>query len=276
MPTPPTQTGPVLLSQCPVSYAILRESPLTIQGEFGTSGGGWSGTLDFVVDSKDIYAFCQFAGGSQYTVGSATRYIPLSHPDAPTLLCTKIKAVAKGGYTDPNLPVGQTVALSNWSKGFISLTFTSVPWPMDGSAPMMTTETRAGSEVYTLAGSKLKFPSDGTIIQADAGITVPTTVYTLTIYLAVSLDDSALNALLGNVNNATFLGNPAGTIRFDGFNSQSTMTGSGQQAYTRTLMLTYRPVPWIQFLRPNGVWEAAVKPDSSYVYTASDLSPLTA
>lgn len=76
---------------------------------------------------------------------------------------------------------------------------------------------------------------------------------------------------------APFLGWSAGTVRFDGAEAEIAQTISYQNTYTRTLSCTFRPRPWNEILRPDGVWEAPVNRDSGdYLYRAADLSPLFA
>jgi hypothetical protein len=260
----------VTFASCPVPYQILRDPPHTIDGDWQS---GYKGDVSFVVAASDLATFCIWAGGSPYkiTVGSSTvtRLIPVSHPDYSSLLCKKISSTAFGSFTPTNTP-----GLTNFSHARITLGFESVPFATDGSTPFMVTSTRAGSEVYTVAGSKLTFPSDGSTLQSDAGVTVPTIVYQVTTYLAPSLNDVTYGAILATpVNSAVFLGQPIGTMRFDSFSSETTMTVGGN-AYQTTFMFTFRPVPWNQFLRPNFVWEAPTAPGGGYVYGASDLNVL--
>ena len=278
MPTPPSHSGPVILSDFTPRGAapvILRESPLTVNGQFGA---GWQGTIDYWVEARDLYAFAQFATGNPYTVGSAIRYIPLSHPDAPNLLCTGIRSVARGHFTTPDDvagSTGRTVTLSNWSHAQISCSFTSVPYATDGSTPFMTKETIGASEEYSLAGKKLVFPSDGKRLDADATLSVPIVVYVYTIYMAYALDDSIINPLLtAPVSSASVGGIAAGLLRLDNYRSTLAVTQGGQSAYTRTIQLAWRPIDWNYFLRPEATWEVVEKPDSSNVYGTSDLNVL--
>lgn len=269
----PTAVPPaiVTLASCPVAYSIARKNPLKIRGNINE---GWSGEITFAVKAEDLYSFCTFAGGSKKTIDmgggvTATRYIPLSHPDLTKLLCTRIDGEAIGGYTATN-----TEALSNWSNAFVTLSFTSVPYLIDGSTPFQTIEVNEGLEVYTLAGSKLKFPSDSSYLQADAGKTVGTAIYSNTIYLSGALNDGVINPLKGKCNASVLLGQPIGTLRFDTWSAKIVMTSNFETSYTRSIKLTQRDVPWNQFLRPDGVWEAPVKPDGTFVYDLADLSPL--
>ena len=263
----------VTLASCPVSYSILYAEPATLNGE---NGSGWESSYCFKVAYSDMDAFCTFAGGSKVTYTSGgntfTRIIPLSDPDRVRLLCRKIEAKATGGWTP-----GNSAATRNWSHARVKLTFNSVPYLTDGSTPFMDVQTHAGAEAYTLAGTRLAF-SDATPIQADAALIVPTMTYAATIYQAPALADDVVRSLLGQCNSvALTLKTGAcaiGTVRFDGMDSRLTMTADFQQAYMRTLVFTWRPVPWNQFLRPNGVWDTAYGPSSATVYGLSDLTPL--
>lgn len=259
----------------PRFYKILNADPVTIKGTSGaTAGAGYSGTIDFLVNMVDLLDFATFCGGTHKTIDlgggvTADRIIPLSHPGVSKLLCNSIDSRGIGEYTPSN---------PEWcrqhSHAKVKVGFGSVPYATDGSEPFMSHETRAGAEVYTLAGSQLKF-STGENVGADAGITVPTVIHVLTVYLAFSLNDTVLDPLLGSINNATFLGKPAGTIRFDSYTSQETLTADMQRTYTRSIFLTYRPIHWNYFLKPSGVWDLVQKPTTGDpVYALQNLSPL--
>lgn len=273
MPTPTPAV--VTLASCPVAYSILYDPRPTLKGD----EGGWTATLAFKVAMADVFTFCSWAAGTPtlYDLGggvTATRIVPLSHPENTKLLCRGIDATAKGGWT-PGNPVWDR----QWSAASVVLTFKSVPYATDGSAPFMVTETRTGSETYTLAGTRLAF-ADATPIQADAGLNVPVLTYSTTVYQAAALGDDVVAPLTGKVNSSTVqLGDyvcPVGTVRFDGMQSRLSTTATFQKAYERGLMFAFRRYPWNQFLKPTGVWDYAQKPDSSYVYESANLNLLLA
>lgn len=268
----PISPATIVIGNSPVSIiGNPRRSPPTLDFQYGS---GWSADVTFQVAVADCYAFCQFLAGDLYSISlgggvTVNRYIPCSHPDFANLLCLGLKTVHKGGYSGSGTP---TLYQYTWSE--VTASFQSVPYPTDGSTAFYTVETVGGSESYSVAGGKLKFPSDNTPLQVDATVPVPVIQYRVTVYLCYSLNDSVLNPLAGSVNNNTFLGWPAGTIRFDNYTSSLAMTATNTATYTRTLNLSYRAIPWNQLLRPNYVWEAPTAPSGAYLYTAADLSPL--
>lgn len=266
-------TPPVTFSQCPVSYAILRNDPPTLSGD---RDSGWTATVDFLVAIGDMTNFCLFCAGQPYTISSGgvsiTRIIPVVHPNYTSLMCKAISAVPVGGWTGTGASTFQ-----QWSYAKVKVTFGYVPYATDGSQPFMTLNRRGTSEQYTLAGKQLTF-SDGTPIQADASVTVPTITYVIKIFQCAAIDDSQVQTLLGCVNSdsvSAISDNPiaAGYLRFDSFDVDSTVT-AGQTTYSKTLYLSYRAVKWNQFLKPDGTWDYPQRPDGSYVYNTAALSPL--
>jgi hypothetical protein len=228
---------------------------------------------------SDLVAFCQFCAGTPrtYDLGggnTAVRIVPLSHPATSQLVCRKLSSRATGGWTPTNPAWSR-----QWSHAKVKVGFETVPWTSDGASPFLVVNAQSGSETYTLAGVRLTFP-DGSPVQADAGQNVPTTIYQATIYQAASLGDDVWAPLSGKVNaSAIQIGSylcPAGTVRFDGGGGQQVMTANFQSAYTRQLAFAFRPIPWNQFLRPNGVWDTPLKPGGVPVYEAGDFSPLFA
>lgn len=271
---PATPPAIVTLADSPVPYKFLRNGPPTLDGDLG----GWTATMSFLVASGDMFEFCEFCGGTVKTVDmgggvTAQRIIPLSHPFAPKLLCQGVSARMTGNWVD---------TLPDWCKQFslakVDVTFRTVPYQTDGGAPFLVMNNRGASQSYSLAGSKMSFPSDGTPIQADASLNVPILTYSATIYQAVGPGDDVVAPLMGTVNNATLtLGAfpmPAGTFRFDTMDNEVSTTVGSVKSYQRTLMGSFRPVPWNYFLRPNGLWEVALKPNGDPVYAPADHSVL--
>ncbi len=263
--------GRVLLAACPVPYKILYKSPATLKG---SAGSGWAATIDFLVAQSDMFTFCQFAAGTPVVYTTGTKIIPLSHPENNNLLCQGIEGVGTGSFTSGNHSWQR-----NWSHAKVSLTFNSVPFPTDGSTPFLTVETQGGDEVHTIAGQRLAFP-DGSPIQADAGVHVPTLDYNMTIYQATALGDDVVAPLQGTVSNAPLVLGvyswPTGCIRFNTMTARLTLTATFQAAYSRTLSFSCRGIPWNQFLKADGTWDTPTNPGGSTVYTPANLAPLLA
>ena len=255
----------VHLSSCPVAYEMLYSPGATLNG---AAGEGWNAELGFRVGKADLFDFVSWAGGSPQTItvggATVTRYVPLSHPDYPNLLCQGIKSTCTGSYS---------ISLGNWSEAKVILNFKNVPYATDGAQPFLVKRTRASANVYTIAGLKLAF-SDHTPLPADAGVTIPEICYTYMLYMCEALDDALVGSLLGKVNSTSIFGWPAGTVRSDGFNAEETFTAGQIPAYNRELVLTYRPIPWNKFLKPDGTWDYALKPGGGYVYDSADLNQL--
>lgn len=272
MPTPPPPAI-VTFASCPVPFTVLYASKPTLKGQ---ADQGWSAEISFKVAQNDLIAFAQFVAGTPktYTVGSGTvtRIIPVTHPwlgYTTKMVARSIDCELTGEWTPGNEPWAQ-----QWSDARVKVGFATVPWATDGSTPFAVVETNGASETYTLAGVKMAF-SDGTPIQADAGLNVPTLAYSVTIYQAAAIGDDTVAPLLGTINSvAMALGVytwPIGSVRFDGMRSRLTMTSDFNQAYERGLLFNCRPIHWNKFLRSDGTWDFA----TPSAYTLSDLRILT-
>ncbi len=253
---------------------VLYHEPYEVNG---TIGQGWTTKMCVVLPMDEIFTFSTFCGGTLRNVdlgGSvfADRIIPLSDPLNPALLCRSIRAKGTGHYTLANAPY-----LDNWSHVKFELEFGSVPFPVDGSTPFMIVSAETKAEIITVAGAKLTF-GDGSPIQADAGITMPVKNYTVKMYQCPTTDDATCDPLTGLVNTSTVtiggVARSAGTVRFDGQATETTVTTGLATTYTRELKLAWRPIEWNKFLRHDGVWDYAQKPDTTYIYADGDLTAL--
>jgi hypothetical protein len=268
--------GPsVTMDDSPVPYVTLYREPATLQGD----ESGWRSTYTFGVEMQYHDDFCVFLAGSPVVIDlgggtSATRIIPCSDPYRADLLCRRISSVATGGFTPANHE-----AIRNWSHAKVTAEFASVPYAVDGSTPFMTIRSTAAPEAVTAAGKRLKFP-DGTPISADASTTFPTEMHAVTIFNAVdnAPADAALTATYsGTVNNATLMGiYPAYTVRFDGMDRQTTRTATGVISVQKTYYLAYRSIDWRKLMKGDFTWDFAVKPDTTYMYSAVNYNPLFA
>lgn len=287
----PTSPAVVTFAACPVPYAILRDPQVSGSGD---NTSGYSESMTVRVGVADLYNFLLWAGGKAYTIslaggGTATRIIPVSHPVSQGMICQALEWKLFGGYNGShaaltglsgftlNSSTTDALNLVNYQYAAVTLTFKTVPFLTDGSTPFMVVNRQSAGEAYTLAGQKLAFPSDGSLIDADASVAIPTKTFVVTIYQAYSVNDTAIdNAIANPINSASFLGYAAGYLRFDGVDSTTTMTAGFSVSYQISYKFTYRPVPWNQFLRPDGTWEAPKTPGGAFVYGTSDLNALTA
>ena len=273
---PAVSPAVVTLDDSPVDYVILYRQPATLNGD----EAGWRSSYTFGVAAADHDDFCVFlAGGNPIEIdlggSTAFRHIPCSDPYRTDLICKKISSVFTGSYTDSN-----PAPLKNWSHAKVTVEFGSVPYPTDGSTPFMTIGTRAAPEAITLAGRQLKHSSDSTPIQADAAISIAAESMSITIFNAVY--DQAADVTLAatyreTVNSDSLFGiYPAYTLRYDGMDRQVTRTATGQTTCQKTYYFYSRSIDLRKVLRPNGLWDFAVKPDTSYIYTAVPYAPLFA
>ncbi len=264
----------VTLGDSPVDYVILYRQPATLSGD----ESGWRSTYTFGVAAEDHDDFCVFLSGGiaiEIDLGSSTawRHIPCSDPYRVDLICKRISSTFTGSYTS-----GNPDPIKNWSHAKVMVEFGTVPYSVDGSTPFMTLATRAAPEAITLAGRQLVHSTDSSPIQADAAISVAAESLSITIYNAVY--DQAADVTLAatyreTVNSDSLFGiYPAYTLRYDGMDRQTTYTATGQVTCQKTYYFYSRSVDLRKVLRPNGLWDFAVKPDASYIYTPVAYAPL--
>lgn len=125
----------------------------------------------------------------------------------------------------------------------------------------------------------LQWDDDDTYINVDGGRVVGTIAVSLTRYRLVNL--AAVNALFDSylipckVNNATFLGYPAGHVMFNNYSTQETATVFGTKDITASATLLVRSVPWNAGIKPaTGDTIGVHYSDGSKPYPTADFSAL--
>lgn len=254
----------VTLGGAPAPFDILYNPAKELNGDLS----GWSAVMGFRVPLANYLPFVTYVAGRSYAVttgaGTFTRIIPMSHPDFPGLICTKIQT--KG--------TGQISATGQFSWFRVTATFTMVPYNVDGSAPFQTIEATYSTKTYSIANTSFTF-SDGTPSTASSFIAVPEIGYVVTLYQCTQLDDALLGTLIAApLNNNTFFGWPAKTIFLEGMKASLNMASVGTPTYTRVVQFKYRPIDWNKFLRTDGQWDTCLNVAGDPAYQQSDLSQI--
>jgi hypothetical protein len=262
----------VTLADCPVDYTISRTESVLKADE-----SGYSDEITFDVAYEDALTFFNWAGGLVHSIESPVgsgfyvqRIIPLSHPEISTMIVRGL-SMQRYGTQAETTNVHTLAAL--FSRAKITATFKSVPWPTDGSSPFMEIETQKGAEVYTIGTAKYRF-ADGTPIDADCGVVIPTSTFSISIYSCPVIGTAESDPLLGKLNITEFMGKPPGTVRYDGMSTKFSKAANFVDQWSRHMSFAYRPIPWNYFLHPSGDWLLALKPDGSPAYEPAELNVL--
>lgn len=242
-----------LLADMPVACPILRDPAPTYRG----GPDGRSATMAFKVAIDDVTAFIHHAIGTLEVINygggvTAERVVPLVYPDDPEM---HLVAYDLEYFGTPNGD-GTSVFADQFSHARIFCEFATLPFGVGGDTPFYTLTSDYGVTVETIPGSVLTFPSDSSSLSGEYGLTVATISYTLTQFMSVTPIPYAVASLVGSVNSVAWGIFPAGTLRFDGAQSQYAR-GMFSQTLVKSYALKFRPRPWQEVMRADGVWEEA-------------------
>jgi hypothetical protein len=187
--------------------------------------------------------------------------------DRKGLYARNIECEGKGATSSPTNP---------YSYAQITVEFRTPDQDFSDSA-WSTKRLRFSANAVTLPGVPFKWPSDNRRVNQDIAILVPQVELSYVRFWVADIDriSEVIYGLVGRVNNATFLGQPAASWLFAGANTEVQNTIGGSRSNQVELALIFNPVGWQSVLRDDtGLWEAVVKPDGSGPYEVADFSPL--
>jgi hypothetical protein len=181
---------------------------------------------------------------------------PYSYPPSPQLLCTSIERIQ--GLGKPLPFFWQNAAGLPWiapRKAIVTAVFRRPSWQGFASSGFFSITFAGGGEFLTIPNTTYKF-GDGTPTNTPIGVLLPQAEITVTRYRMGFLPDTYMIACTGFVNNAPFTigwnAYPAGTLLFMPGTSQVDADSLGNITYQVEYKFMYRPVPWNNFLHPNG------------------------
>jgi hypothetical protein len=243
--------------------AVITDSPCPVKTLFREGGegagdvSGWGASVAFHIGegvggaAADLLPFLTFVGGTTETVTiggvSVERIVPLRHPFYPQMVAQAVRWRRAGKPID-------TEPGSTDHKVLVD--FALVPYEFGGDQPYMTIRRRYGASAITLPGQA--FAVSGTKLNHDVARVIPEVLYSFTRYNVPTMDDSVFKTLAGKVNNATFLGCAAGTVRFDGVEDEINTNIGFVTNRTVSLALAWRPRSWNEILLPSGAWASPV------------------
>ncbi len=254
-------------------YRILHNPGGTLGGDERGVGGSLGFHLGANVPgggglATDVLDFITFLGGAVETVvigGVAVeRIVPLRHPYLPDMVALSYRAERTGK------PIA---AIPGWADWKVFVEFGTVPFAFGGDTPYLTIRRRYGASAITQPGKA--YAISGVPLEHDVAVVIPEILYSATKYNVPTMDDSVYKTLAGKVNDATFLGYAAETVRFDGVEDEINVTVGFVTTRTVSLSLAWRPRSWNEVLLPSGVWAAPLNiNDGSKMYAAGDFSLL--
>lgn len=225
-------------------------------------------------------------------VGSTTyRIPPHTHPLSPNLSCTDVAIEGCGA------PILNVQGLPAYDRGFFAVaTYRSLPWILQASndpdnlnqidpdsAPILwcTQELDFDFEEVVFEGERTNFKwvtSDalnGTKTKVPLKFTLGLTTMTITFHQLPYLPMQIIRAKRNKINNATFLGAPAETVKFMGCRTVRDQNTDGQISQKVQLTFQERDISWNKFLRKDKFQYDYIKDaGGSTFYQTTDLSPL--
>jgi hypothetical protein len=219
-------------------------------------------------------------GGDVTEVGVVTEVTyPMPYPDADWLFGHAVKVEGVGTHSvGPNGMIAYEYA---------RLTCTFRPKELTVSGEPNADGTELGEETLDFASEVISFNgaepafkwTDGKPLPPEAtpGKIIPVIEFSKTKKGMLTIPYSALFAVAASpVNNNTFLGAPAGTLRFAGARTSRQFSGSGGGLWDMQIKLAYRPIPWNNMFRPStGNFEAILTVNGNNpLYASSNFGTL--
>jgi hypothetical protein len=258
--------------------------------ERGEQQAGLVATVVYHVPWKDRIKFYEGLAGALTTItvtggGSITRRIAHRYPDSPETAGTSFLSPM---YAQPDIqvePLGKLIERADGWADFgrdpdtgtangiaeVTVNYQRLIFDPAETTPYLSEAKRGAGSFLTLPGTPFTFTSDGKPIQQDVGLFVPQ-IEVQRVYDqagAAALGESALFALVGTVNAATFRGQPAGTWMLAMVEDHRDERLIGAPDVGMALSFVWKPVSWNSiFRRDTGTWED-VTPS---IYVPSDWS----
>jgi hypothetical protein len=244
------------------------------------SGGGWFGeltrdgrreTLTWKVPFEDLDAFLTTAAGKVETwggTGGVTVLVPLVSPFNSNLWAQRISYRGSGAdeatsYLRPTPWVG------------VQVDFGTNPFPMTGDRPFISTRVQGVANQVTLPNIPFHF-SNGWELQQDISVSVGEIAFQVTRHWVPDVDyaTATLFPYLGHTNSVAitvgYITCAVGTLLFPTFDTQFQLSAQGDIQSSLSYAVHYRPRPWNQALRADGVWDNLTPAP----FPSSDISAL--
>jgi hypothetical protein len=224
---------------------------------------GYYGNIRFWFSGADLQAFTYTVTGKSTTVTingiTFTRLIPLQHP----YISGNCYADSVHVYPPPGAVAGLDGSATGiaFADYFADVHFSTPEFNYEGAGggedggedyPCVSLRLRGGEDRVTRPGSSYIFPSDNLRLNHDVGVPVKTLDFALTMHRLPNLDVPLYAALEGCINESDFYGFPAGTVLYDGPESEGQFLVAGNPSFEVTHLFKYRQIPHDEIMRPDG------------------------
>jgi hypothetical protein len=132
------------------------------------------------------------------------------------------------------------------------------------------------SEVVTVANAGLTF-SSAPAVSVDLPISIrsPISTYRIVRHQYPNLPSQKVMTMIGQLNDATFLGRTRGLVLFDDCRTRQVMAADGTRCQGFELVFKVKVRDWNRFIRPDKmVWETVADGSGNTPYTYTNLLPL--
>lgn len=249
-------------------WDFLRSPEMTLDDN---GQGGYISSVAFWTNFSQLATFVTKIAGTSQTIttswGSFLRVVPMQHPLFSGLLARRVKCKATGEHS------GTSTYNQMYSRAKVIVDFESVLYGTTGDQAYMSLEVEKGATYTTQPGRKFAF-SSGEPIDQDAGAWAVTNNYVITLFQCPQLHDDYIDLAAGKINNATFLGRPAGTMLFGGCRGMQTISTGGVITYQRSLSFAYRSYSWNQAYNRAGTLDTPLDPAGNPQYANYDFNNL--
>jgi hypothetical protein len=191
----------------------------SFEGELTYDNGVAQCNSTFKVPFAQLVPFVQAVGGGGG--GYVGRVLRMQHPVIPGMFAMGMRWKGAGNSLNADM----------YSFYYCDVGFATLNFPLDGPEAYLRVSERIASRIKTFPGRALR--AGGVILPQDVGI--PLTLISLNVTsfnLGAVNRAAAIAAAQAPVNNDVFFGYPAGTVMFEGFGNEWTITLGGLPSYT--------------------------------------------
>jgi hypothetical protein len=234
--------------------------------------------------------------GGISSAGGTVRYNPRQNcPTNPRLYALHADIEYFAEQNDTTGPyAGGTVVLPGFDTATVAVEYGNLTWPQitsddpggEQSFPnddipgepyvFAECEIDMATELITVANAGLTFATSPNI-PLDAPIVVRQAVSTwrITRHQFPNLPYKQVMAMLGQLNQSTFLGQTQGLVLFDDARTKQVMTSDGTKCQGFELVFKVKTLDWNRFIRPDKmIWDTVADGSGNNPYTYTDLKPL--
>lgn len=204
--------------------------------------------------ANSFLGFVSHTGGQS---GSIQIHSPLAYPESLNMLARTVQIQGRGQATQGTQQI-------QWAKAVVTVnygvpTWQAIPYPdmsIDPTQPFVyaTQDIDFGREFLAIPGSALQLANGNTMDDTPYSLPIPYAVFTITLHQVPFLPAQAIfTSMKKPLNITTFLGIPAGYLRFDGAKNHAEASSDGTYLQSLTLVFSARTLlRWDETYDKNG------------------------